>query len=413
MNRVAADGVAPLACAMARPLDAVTFDNSFVRELPGDPSDEPRRARCAARATRACQPDAGRARRACSRGRDEVGGLLGLERPRPTTACSPRCSAATACCPGMQPYAACYGGHQFGNWAGQLGDGRAITLGEVIDARRQALGAAAEGRGPDAVLAHAPTVARCCARRCASSCAARRCTTSACRPRARCRLVAHRRAGGARHVLRRPPASPSPARSCAASRRRSCASATSRSSPRAASSTLLQQLADYVIAHALPRARRAVARRSYARWFDEVCRRTAALIVALDARRLRARRDEHRQHVDPRAHHRLRPVRLARGLRPGLDAEHHRRRGRAATATATSREIALWNLVQLANALVPLVGDAGRRWSRARRLSRHASSASYQAMLARQARARRSSRARTTPLARASCSRLSRRTRPT
>ena len=24
-----------------------------------------------------------------------------------------------------------YGGHQFGNWAGQLGDGRAITLGEV------------------------------------------------------------------------------------------------------------------------------------------------------------------------------------------------------------------------------------------------------------------------------------------
>ncbi|MFN3402751.1 MAG: protein adenylyltransferase SelO [Cytophagaceae bacterium] len=30
----------------------------------------------------------------------------------------------------MVPYAACYAGHQFGNWAGQLGDGRAITLGE-------------------------------------------------------------------------------------------------------------------------------------------------------------------------------------------------------------------------------------------------------------------------------------------
>ncbi|MEJ7846364.1 MAG: YdiU family protein, partial [Acidimicrobiales bacterium] len=28
---------------------------------------------------------------------------------------------------------ACYGGHQFGSWAGQLGDGRAIALGEVID----------------------------------------------------------------------------------------------------------------------------------------------------------------------------------------------------------------------------------------------------------------------------------------
>jgi len=33
--------------------------------------------------------------------------------------------------PGMAPYAACYGGHQFGTWAGQLGDGRAITLAEV------------------------------------------------------------------------------------------------------------------------------------------------------------------------------------------------------------------------------------------------------------------------------------------
>ncbi|MCR9200521.1 MAG: YdiU family protein [Planctomycetaceae bacterium] len=32
---------------------------------------------------------------------------------------------------GMDPFAMCYGGHQFGNWAGQLGDGRAINLGEV------------------------------------------------------------------------------------------------------------------------------------------------------------------------------------------------------------------------------------------------------------------------------------------
>lgn len=31
-----------------------------------------------------------------------------------------------------QPYAMCYGGHQFGHWAGQLGDGRAINLTEVV-----------------------------------------------------------------------------------------------------------------------------------------------------------------------------------------------------------------------------------------------------------------------------------------
>lgn len=30
-----------------------------------------------------------------------------------------------------EPYAMCYGGHQFGHWAGQLGDGRAINLTEI------------------------------------------------------------------------------------------------------------------------------------------------------------------------------------------------------------------------------------------------------------------------------------------
>ena len=35
------------------------------------------------------------------------------------------------------PYAQCYGGHQFGMWAGQLGDGRAITLGEVLNSKSQ------------------------------------------------------------------------------------------------------------------------------------------------------------------------------------------------------------------------------------------------------------------------------------
>ncbi|GIZ09423.1 YdiU family protein [Flavobacterium sp. UMI-01] len=34
--------------------------------------------------------------------------------------------------PHTNPYAMCYGGHQFGNWAGQLGDGRAINLTEIV-----------------------------------------------------------------------------------------------------------------------------------------------------------------------------------------------------------------------------------------------------------------------------------------
>ncbi|WP_082832454.1 protein adenylyltransferase SelO [Aquimarina aggregata] len=33
--------------------------------------------------------------------------------------------------PNTKPYSMCYAGHQFGNWAGQLGDGRAINLTEI------------------------------------------------------------------------------------------------------------------------------------------------------------------------------------------------------------------------------------------------------------------------------------------
>ncbi len=33
---------------------------------------------------------------------------------------------------GSMPYAMCYGGHQFGHWAGQLGDGRAITIADIM-----------------------------------------------------------------------------------------------------------------------------------------------------------------------------------------------------------------------------------------------------------------------------------------
>src|SRR6185312_15366518 len=35
---------------------------------------------------------------------------------------------------GAAPLAMAYAGHQFGNWVPQLGDGRAILLGEVLDA---------------------------------------------------------------------------------------------------------------------------------------------------------------------------------------------------------------------------------------------------------------------------------------
>lgn len=50
--------------------------------------------------------------------------------------------------PSMYPYAACYAGHQFGNWAGQLGDGRAITLGEWEPAGELSYELQLKGAGP-------------------------------------------------------------------------------------------------------------------------------------------------------------------------------------------------------------------------------------------------------------------------
>jgi serine/tyrosine/threonine adenylyltransferase len=49
---------------------------------------------------------------------------------------------------GMQPYSARYGGHQFGHWAGQLGDGRAITLGEFRDLSASSWELQIKGAGP-------------------------------------------------------------------------------------------------------------------------------------------------------------------------------------------------------------------------------------------------------------------------
>ena len=49
---------------------------------------------------------------------------------------------------GMQPYATNYGGHQFGVWAGQLGDGRAINLGEVVNRKGGRWELQLKGAGP-------------------------------------------------------------------------------------------------------------------------------------------------------------------------------------------------------------------------------------------------------------------------
>jgi uncharacterized protein YdiU (UPF0061 family) len=105
---------------------------------------------------------------------------LGLDASVPDAAAL-QVLVGNALAPGMRPYAARYGGHQFGNWAGQLGDGRAITLGELLlaDGSVRELQLKGAGQTPYSRFADGP----CCARVCVNISAARRCMLWACRPR--------------------------------------------------------------------------------------------------------------------------------------------------------------------------------------------------------------------------------------
>ncbi|MBT8219965.1 MAG: YdiU family protein [Bacteroidia bacterium] len=62
----------------------------------------------------------------------EVGQLLGLSEEDLQSDAFLEMFSGSSVHTGTKPYAMCYGGHQFGQWAGQLGDGRAINLAEVV-----------------------------------------------------------------------------------------------------------------------------------------------------------------------------------------------------------------------------------------------------------------------------------------
>ena len=90
--------------------------------------------------------------------------LIKLNRPlaRPSRARSRRCwrarkgaeiLAGKRVPDGADPIAMAYAGHQFGHFVPQLGDGRAILLGEVIDRDGVRRDIQLKGSRPDAVLA--------------------------------------------------------------------------------------------------------------------------------------------------------------------------------------------------------------------------------------------------------------------
>jgi uncharacterized protein YdiU (UPF0061 family) len=126
---------------------ALHFDNRFVSELPVDSVNSlvPRQVMgaCSSRVlpAKVCQPQ-------LVAYSQEVASLLDLSSADCQSEAFVQVFTGNQQLPGMDPYACCYGGHQFGNWAGQLGDGRAINLGDVINQLGQRWALQLKGAGP-------------------------------------------------------------------------------------------------------------------------------------------------------------------------------------------------------------------------------------------------------------------------
>ena len=113
-------------------LDRLPFDNRLTRELPADPdtANRPRQVHGALFTRVPPTPVAAPRTLAWSR---EVAELLGLDPDVCRSDDFAQVFGGNRVPTGADPFAANYGGHQFASWAGQLGDGRALALGEVID----------------------------------------------------------------------------------------------------------------------------------------------------------------------------------------------------------------------------------------------------------------------------------------
>jgi uncharacterized protein YdiU (UPF0061 family) len=142
-------------------MQTLRFDNRFRRELPGDPERGPRLRQVEGAAWSAVEPAPVAAPRVLAVSR-EMAACLGFSDADVASPAFAEAFAGNRLLPGMQPFAANYGGHQFGHWAGQLGDGRAITLGEAIggDGARRELQLKGAGPTPYSRMADGRAVLR-------------------------------------------------------------------------------------------------------------------------------------------------------------------------------------------------------------------------------------------------------------
>ena len=127
-------------------MQALKFNNQFTLELPGDPNDSPAE-RLISNALFARVAPKKPASPYLIHYSPEVAEEIGLKVSECASKDFVDLFSGSKIMPGMDPHATCYGGHQFGNWAGQLGDGRAINLGE-IDTEKGHLMLQLKGAGP-------------------------------------------------------------------------------------------------------------------------------------------------------------------------------------------------------------------------------------------------------------------------
>ncbi|XZE35120.1 protein adenylyltransferase SelO [Pirellulaceae bacterium SH501] len=123
------------------------FESRFVDSLPGDTSNDPRPHLVWKAMYSLVSPTPVRSPSLIAYS-ERLAKELGIDPDWIESADGVNVLAGNKFADGMKPYAMCYGGHQFGNWAGQLGDGRAINLGEWRDPSGNSWTWQLKGSGP-------------------------------------------------------------------------------------------------------------------------------------------------------------------------------------------------------------------------------------------------------------------------
>ena len=129
------------------PLDELPWDKRFTGGLPADPDSSNRRRQVVGAAYSRVAPTPVAAPQTLCWS-PEVASLLGLSPDVCASDDFAEVFSGNRVPAGADPYAMCYGGHQFGNWAGQLGDGRAIALGSIVAADGSSQTLQLKGPGP-------------------------------------------------------------------------------------------------------------------------------------------------------------------------------------------------------------------------------------------------------------------------